>query len=192
MSLLIEEKGDDPACLGSLFEISDSDSENEAPTNYTSIIPTVAMQPSKEMLEDSVSLKVKGDCGSSSTNSTAISHFVTLSGHDTSIDLVQFNDGVEDRLEGTGGVCWGCAPALCSVLATSNAEANSVSFQGTDFSGKLVLELGAGTGAVGLWIAAHWPSAKVRVTTLRCYCFLIVVKLQVLIILSYLLTNRLY
>jgi len=161
MSFLVDEKGDDPACLGSLFETSDSDSENEAPTNTANAIPTIIIKPSKATLEDSVCLNVKGGC-SSSSNSTAISHYVTLSGHNTSIDLVQFNDGVEDRLEGTGGVCWGCAPALCSVLATSNTEAISETFRSTNFSGKLILELGAGTGAVGLWIASHWPTATVR------------------------------
>ena len=35
-----------------------------------------------------------------------------------------------------------------------------------DFSNKTVVELGAGTGAVGLWVASRWPSARVVITDL--------------------------
>ncbi|KAH8074577.1 FK506 binding protein [Aureococcus anophagefferens] len=44
-----------------------------------------------------------------------------------------------------GGVCWGAARALCALFAANPARA--------DLAGRRILELGAGTGAVGLWIA---------------------------------------
>eukprot|EP00978_Attheya_sp_CCMP212_P048542 scaffold538538_cov67-Attheya_sp.AAC.1 len=68
---------------------------------------------------------------------------------------------------GTGGVVWGAAPALCTVLAsTANYTETSANIDALDFSNKLVLELGSGTGALGLWIAAKWPSATVILSDL--------------------------
>ena len=57
-----------------------------------------------------------------------------------------------------GGVCWGAARALCALFAANPARA--------DLAGRRVLELGAGTGAVGLWIALRYPTARVTLTDL--------------------------
>ena len=60
-----------------------------------------------------------------------------------------------DGYSGTGGRVWECAPALCTILAAS---------PDTEFQNRLVVELGAGTGAVGLWVAKRWPSCCVILT----------------------------
>ena len=63
-----------------------------------------------------------------------------------------------NTLAAKGGVCWGAARALCALFAADPAR--------VDLAGKRVLELGAGTGAVGLWIALAYPTARVTLTDL--------------------------
>jgi len=63
-----------------------------------------------------------------------------------------------NTLVAKGGVCWGAARALCALFAADPDRA--------DLAGKRVLELGAGTGAVGLWIALAYPTARVTLTDL--------------------------
>ena len=58
-----------------------------------------------------------------------------------------------------GGVCWGAARSLCALFAAGAPSR-------VDLAGKRILELGAGTGAVGLWIAMHYPTARVTLTDL--------------------------
>jgi hypothetical protein len=60
-----------------------------------------------------------------------------------------------DGYSGTGGRVWECAPTLCTILAAS---------PDADFQNRLVVELGAGTGAVGLWVAKRWQSCCVILT----------------------------
>ena len=56
----------------------------------------------------------------------------------------------------TFGVIWGSAAVLCELLCRY-----------ADLNKRYVLELGAGTGAVGLWVAKRWPSAKVLLTDVQ-------------------------
>jgi Lysine methyltransferase len=87
---------------------------------------------------------------------------IHMSGCGASVELMQPNHTT--NITGTGGVVWGCAPALCTVLS---GRASSAHYLGAfDFSHQVVLELGAGTGALGLWIATKWPTATVILTDL--------------------------
>lgn len=88
--------------------------------------------------------------------STELAPSVCMAGRGVSIKLLQPNHST--TIKGTGGVVWGCAPALCTILSS---EADLL------FSNKVILELGSGTGALGLWIAARWPTATVILTDLE-------------------------
>ena len=67
---------------------------------------------------------------------------------------------IGDSLEAKGGVVWTSAQSLVDCLADAAID------ERVDFSNKRVVELGAGTGAVGLWVAARWPTSIVVITDL--------------------------
>mmetsp|Transcript_74873 Transcript_74873/g.150573 ORF Transcript_74873/g.150573 Transcript_74873/m.150573 type:complete len:366 (-) Transcript_74873:159-1256(-) len=163
------DESDSSGCLGLLFAAEESDSEAEElvlPKDLVEI-PVVMLGLGEDFSGQNVRLgaATAREAGGNEQG-TALLSTVTMSGFGTSIELRQSN---HDGLEGTGGVAWTAAPALCSLLALPLALPSSSlvsGFRGVDFSNKVVVELGSGTGAVGLFIAARWPSAKVVLTDL--------------------------
>ena len=161
------DESDSSGCLGLLFEKSDSDAEEEqaAPEDDLSEIPVVVLSVGESSRGQCVRLDSGGaEEISVQKHRTALLRAITMSGLGTKIYLAQLN---HDGLEGTGGVAWGAAPALCTLLATPSSPIipdGNVHYGAADFANKVVVELGSGTGAVGLFIAARWPSAKVILT----------------------------
>ena len=172
----------------SLFGNGESDDDDDdIPIFVADPIPSFHVISSLDYHDEVVKLFTTYNVGeqqqpASTFTSTISSHApsVRMSGCGASVDLLQPNHS--KQIEGTGGVVWGCAPVLCTILSCSScytstaicAAAASHSADGTsksappmlDFSNKVVLELGAGTGALGLWIATKWPKATVLLTDL--------------------------
>ncbi|KAI2513641.1 FK506 binding protein [Fragilaria crotonensis] len=138
-----------------LFCQSDDDSSDadDLPIFVPDHIHEVHVAESADYRGEIVQLIIPDGDASSSISSHAPT--VRMSGCGASVDLLQPNHS--NNIEGTGGVVWGCAPAMCTVLSGTPE---------IDFSNQVILELGAGTGALGLWIATKWPTATVLLTDL--------------------------
>lgn len=157
-----------PSCdeaLSLLFGTEDSDDDESAGIVTSCPIPRVRVIASLEYGTQVVRLSAD-----ESTNINIVhAPSVQMSGCGASVHMLQPNHSTtfdhETSILGSGGVVWGCAPALCTVLSGSARCFSSDSK--VDFSNKVVLELGAGTGALGLWIAAKWPTASVILTDLH-------------------------
>ncbi|KAI2497043.1 FK506 binding protein [Fragilaria crotonensis] len=162
-----------------LFCQSDDDSSDadDLPIFVPDHIHEVHVAESADYRGEIVQLTIPDGDGSSSISSHAPT--VRMSGCGASVDLLQPNHS--NNIEGTGGVVWGCAPAMCTVLSGSSCYTSTtptietVAFAAShalavspeiDFSNQVILELGAGTGALGLWIATKWPTATVLLTDL--------------------------
>lgn len=162
-----------------LFDQSDDDisDDDEIPVFVPDHIHEVHVVESVDYHGEIVQLIIPGGDTASSISSHAPS--VRMSGCGASVDLFQPNHS--NNIMGTGGVVWGCAPALCTVLSGSAfytsqrstietvalAASHTVAVNNEiDFSNMVILELGAGTGALGLWIATKWPTATVLLTDL--------------------------
>lgn len=78
--------------------------------------------------------------------------------------------GLEESESCTFGVVWGAAKALMLFFSHPNYKVTksdgTMWEENLNLNGKTVLELGAGTGALGLWIAKNWPESTVIVTDL--------------------------
>lgn len=160
-----------------LFNQSDDDTDDDMPIFVPDPIHQVHVVESIDYHNEIVQLILPDRDTSSLISSHAPS--IRMSGCGACVDLLQPNHSTE--ITGTGGVVWGCAPALCTVLSGSSCYATTPSKIKTeacsnspsitvnaeiDFSNKVILELGAGTGALGLWIATKWPTAIVLLTDL--------------------------
>ena len=160
-----------------LFNQSDDDTDDDMPIFVPEPIPQVHVVESSDYLNEIVQLIVSDEGTSSIIKSHAPS--VRMTGCGACVDLLQPNHST--KITGTGGVVWGCAPALCTILSGSSSytltsstittDVSAASQSKTvkteiDFSNKVILELGAGTGALGLWIATKWPTATVLLTDL--------------------------
>jgi hypothetical protein len=159
--LLFDDDVDGGETWLSLFGSGDSDKDEDenSPVCVATPIPQVYLVTSHDYLDEVVELNAAGQHEHFITSHAPSIH---MSGCGASVEMMQPNH--TSNITGTGGVVWGCAPALCTVLAGRSSAANYL--DAVDFSHKVVLELGAGTGALGLWIATKWPTATVLLTDL--------------------------
>lgn len=146
-------------------EDDESDSDESGSNNFVpNPIPTVIIDASAYGAHV-VTLSASTESGNTNTELASSVH---MAGCGASVKLLQPNHS--NNIEGTGGVAWGCAPALCTILAGSAScypnATTSDNLVEIDFSDKVVLELGSGTGALGLWIATKWPSTTVILSDL--------------------------
>lgn len=169
-----------------LFLSADDDNEDDSPLDFETVrpIPRVHVVASLDYGTEVVQLfAAAATTAVQQLNSTTHAPSVQMSGCGASVHLLQpnnnngavtttsdnnKNEGKMKAILGSGAVVWGCAPAMCTVLSGSaNCFANDHTTSNVvDFSNKVILELGAGTGALGLWIASKWPTATVILTDL--------------------------
>lgn len=167
MSWLLHDEVDGDETWQLLFGLGDSDTDDDddgnSPICVASPIPQVNLLTSHDYLDEVVQLNA---FDRQEHLITAHQPSIYMSGCGASVELMQPNH--TSNITGTGGVVWGCAPALCTVLAgrASSDNRSDNYLDAVDFSDKVVLELGAGTGALGLWIATKWPTATVLLTDL--------------------------
>ena len=147
-----------------LFGANNIDDDSCSPDFEARPIPRVHVIASAEYGTQVVELAT-----TTKHNITTHAPSVQLSGCGASVQLLQPNGTRRvkgEKVIGTGSVVWGCAPALCTVLSGNASCFSRDDSNAFDFSNVVVLELGAGTGALGLWIAAKWPTATVILTDL--------------------------
>ncbi|KAJ1458211.1 putative methyltransferase-domain-containing protein [Pelagophyceae sp. CCMP2097] len=137
--------------FGNLF-VSEDSSEDEALDYCKGYTPATERWPAKS-----------GDAGAWWRPPSGDAAEVCVDAGGVAVRLTQLS-GV-DALACKGSVVWGCARALCAVLADGAARPPEDALH-VDFAGLNVVELGAGTGGLGLWIAAKWPTATVTLTDL--------------------------
>jgi hypothetical protein len=76
-------------------------------------------------------------------------------------------DSLDTTASHTYGAVWGCSRALCDFFADMSVL-NTALFQPlchyVDFADLRVVELGAGTGCAGIFVAKFWPTCSVILT----------------------------